>query len=168
LAGEAPNGSYRERRWKRGIAECRLRFQTIYGVLVFIALLLFLPETHHIATTLNQIEQEAVASTTDAEKNPRRPLSRTVSRQSVKSVTVKTRKYLLLLKRIFVDPLKIITYLRFPPVMLTVLYASIAFGCLYFLNISVESTFSSPPYNFGTIEVGLLYISNSLGYLVTR
>jgi len=144
------------------------RFQTIYGVLVFLGILLFLPETHHIAPTLTQIEQQAATSATDAAKDPRPNLSRTASRQSVKSAAVKTRKYLLLMKRIFIDPLKIITYLRFPPVALTVLYASIAFGCLYFLNISVESTFSSPPYNFGTIEVGLLYISNSLGYLVTR
>jgi len=146
------------------------RFQTIYGVFVFLGLLLFLPETHHIAAAVNQnqIEQQAITSEADAEKDSRPNLSRTASRQSVKSAAVKTRKHLILLKRIFIDPFKIITYLRFPPVALTVLYASIAFGCLYFLNISVESTFSKPPYNFGTIEVGLLYISNSLGYLITR
>jgi len=114
------------------------------------------------------MEEEALAdtTTTDAEKTTRPTLSRSVSRRSVKSAAVTTRKYLLLAKRLFIDPLLIIRYLRFPPVALTVSYASVAFGCLYFLNISVETTFSGPPYNFGTIEVGLLYISNSLGYLV--
>lgn len=141
------------------------RFQTIYGVCVFLGILFFLPETHHIAPVIAKVEQEAAPA---CEKGTRAPLSRTNSQRSVKSVSVKSRGYLLLAKRIFIDPLKIIAYLRFPPVALTVYYASIAFGCLYFLNISVESTFSGPPYNFGTIEVGLLYISNSLGYLVMR
>jgi len=40
------------------------------------------------------------------------------------------------------------------------------FGCLYFLNISVEYTFSRPPYNFNTIDIGALYIFNSVGYLI--
>jgi hypothetical protein len=141
------------------------RFQTIYGVCVFLGILFFLPETHHIAPVIAEVEQEAASS---AEKGTQAALSRTVSQHSIKSAAVKSRKHLLLAKRIFIDPLKIITYLRFPPVALTVYYASIAFGCLYFLNISVESTFSGPPYNFGTIQVGLLYISNSLGYLVMR
>lgn len=39
-------------------------------------------------------------------------------------------------------------------------------GCLYFINISVEVTFSKPPYNFGVIEIGALYIFNSMGYLI--
>jgi len=114
------------------------------------------------------VEEEALEATTnvDPEKDSRPALSRSVSRRSVKSAAVTTQKYLLLAKRLFIDPLLIIRYLRFPPVALTVSYASVAFGCLYFLNISVETTFSGPPHNFGTIEVGLLYISNSLGYLV--
>jgi MFS family permease len=144
-------------------------FQTIYGFGVFLAILFFLPETHHILPPVTAIIEEealAIATTADNEKSNRPTLSRSVSRRSVKSAAVTTRKYLLLAKRIFIDPLLIIRYLRFPPVALTVSYASVAFGCLYFLNISVETTFSGPPYNFGTIEVGLLYISNSLGYLV--
>ena len=45
-------------------------------------------------------------------------------------------------------------------------YASITFGCLYLLNISIETTFSKAPYNFTTIEVGLSYIPASVGYLL--
>lgn len=70
------------------------------------------------------------------------------------------------LKRFFLDPLKIILYLRYPAVAITVYYASITFGCLYMLNISLETTFSKAPYNFNTIQVGLSYIPNSVGYLL--
>jgi len=67
---------------------------------------------------------------------------------------------------VFLDPLGIIMYLRFPPVLLTVYYASITFGALYVLNVSIQATFGKPPYNFSTLLVGLLYIPNSLGYVI--
>ena len=70
------------------------------------------------------------------------------------------------MKRIFLDPLKIILYLRFPAVAITVYYAAITFGSLYLLNISLETTFAKPPYNFTTVEVGLTYIPNSIGYML--
>jgi MFS family permease len=65
-----------------------------------------------------------------------------------------------------VDPLRIILLLRFPAVAITVYYASITFGSLYFLNISIEETFSHPPYSFSTVIIGLLYIPNSVGYFL--
>ena len=34
------------------------------------------------------------------------------------------------------------------------------------LNISLETTFAKPPYSFNTIEVGLTYIPNSIGYIL--
>ena len=34
------------------------------------------------------------------------------------------------------------------------------------LNISLETTFAKPPYSFNTIEVGLTYIPNSIGYVL--
>jgi MFS family permease len=33
-------------------------------------------------------------------------------------------------------------------------------------NISIQKTFAAAPYNFSTIIIGLLYIPNSLGYLI--
>ena len=90
-------------------------------------------------------------------------LIRTTSRQSVQR---QTAKYIRTTKRIFLDPLKIILYLRFPAVLITVYYSSITFGSLYILNISLQSTFSKPPYNFSTTLVGLTYIPNSIGYVL--
>jgi MFS family permease len=43
----------------------------------------------------------------------------------------------------------------------------VSFGALYILNISIQSTFSRPPYSFGTLILGLSYIPNSLGYILT-
>ena len=90
-------------------------------------------------------------------------LTRTMSRQSVQR---KTAKYIKTAKRIFIDPLKIILYLRFPAVLITVYYASITFGSLYLLNVSLQTTFSKPPYNFSTILIGVAYVPNSIGYVL--
>lgn len=88
-------------------------------------------------------------------------LSRIKTSQSVK---LQTKKWIAVLKRCFIDPLKIILLLQFPAVAITVYYASITFGTLYFLNISIEDTFAKPPYSFSTTIIGLMYIPNALGY----
>ena len=74
--------------------------------------------------------------------------------------------YLKVVKMLLVDPLRVILYIRFMPVLLTVYYSAITFGSLYVLNISVQYTFERQPYDFSTIIIGLLYIPNSLGYIL--
>jgi MFS family permease len=96
-------------------------------------------------------------------KASRPDLARITTSQSVK---LQTKKWIAVLKRCFIDPLKIILLLRFPAVAITVYYASITFGSLYFLNISIEDTFAKPPYGFSTTIIGLMYIPNSLGYFL--
>lgn len=138
-------------------------FTTIYGAVLWISILLFLPETLKSRVPIvAEAEQQAVASEKGTAEDGRPTLSRTATRQSVK---VKTKKYGAILHRCFLEPLAIILNLRVPAVALTVYYSSITFGCLYVLNISVQQTFSSAPYGFSTIIVGLLYIPNSLGYI---
>ncbi|KAJ5295921.1 hypothetical protein PENANT_c001G03734 [Penicillium antarcticum] len=132
-------------------------FSAAFGAVTLIFILFALPET--------LVTQKPVLPELDDNDDPTisRPLSRVSSRQVVRSTT----RWLKMLKMIFIDPLKIILYLRFLPVLLTVYYASITFGSLYVLNVSIEETFGKEPYNFSTIIVGLLYIPNSLGYMVT-
>lgn len=67
---------------------------------------------------------------------------------------------------LFVDPLRVIKYLKYPPVLLTVYYASVTFGSLYVLNVSIQYTFAREPYEYPTIILGLLYLPNSLGYFL--
>lgn len=133
-----------------------LWFLAAYGGLTVVFIFFALPET--LANTKLQTQEANI----EQEETIRRQVSRVSSRQVVQFTT----RWLKVLKMVFLDPLKIILYLRYPPVLLTVYYASITFGSLYVLNVSVEHTFSASPYNFSTIIVGLLYIPNSLGYVV--
>lgn len=128
----------------------------IYGGVLLLMLFFALPET---------LKQKSPPSENPLERaaGGHLELSRTKSSQKILQTTSKTVRSL---KRCFLDPLKIILCLRFPAVAITVYYASITFGCLYLLNISIETTFSKAPYNFNTIEVGLSYIPASVGYLL--
>ena len=132
-------------------------FLAAYGGVTVIFILFALPETLAVRK----------APIPDTTPNQSAPIGRQLSRVSSRQVFGLTTKWLKMLKIIFLDPLNIVLYLRYPPVLLTVYYASVTFGCLYVLNVSVEHTFGTDPYNFSTIIVGLLYIPNSLGYVVT-
>lgn len=135
-------------------------FLAIYGGCLTLILTFCLPETLHRkpkdVARPPQVETD--------EKNVRPELIRVSTRQSVK---VKTRTFASTLYRIFVEPLTILAYLRFPAVALTVYYASITFGSLYVLNISIQQTFSKAPYNFSEILVGVVYMPGSIGYLIS-
>ncbi|EON68689.1 hypothetical protein W97_07947 [Coniosporium apollinis CBS 100218] len=139
-------------------------FLVVYGGLTWIGILFCLPETlKKRRDVVAEAERDAAQEEEEKGKVARPQLQRVSTRQSVAQTSKKWAK---LFHRCFIDPLSVILYLRFPAVALTVYYASIAFGTLYFLNISIQETFSKPPYNFSTTIVGLLYIPNSLGYLV--
>ncbi len=139
------------------------------GILAFLTLCL--PETLKQPTSVAApAEETAEVHSTSNEKNAsaqdaiRPTMTRSTTRQSVQ---VKTRTYLTVLQRCFVDPLRIVLYLQFPAVCCCVFYATTTFMALYMLNISVQQTFSTTPYSYSSIIVGLLYIPNSLGYFVT-
>lgn len=163
----------------------------IYGGILVVLIVFCLPETLPSRRNLSaeaEVEAEQDLGIIDEKKvdatdNPTQPkptttttttttsnttttttLARTPTKQSVK---VKSVQYLVMARRIFLDPLHIILYLQFPAVALLVLYASITFGSLYVLNISVETTFSAAPYHYSSIIVGLLYIPNSIGYFLS-
>ncbi|KAL1966768.1 hypothetical protein VTN77DRAFT_3965 [Rasamsonia byssochlamydoides] len=131
-----------------------LWFMVIFGGVTVLFIFLALPET--LAARKKPLVE--AQQTTSLDRTPSR-----VSSQMVRN----TAKWLKVLKMAFLDPLKIILYLRYPPVLVTVYYASITFGCLYVLNVSIQETFGGPPYNFSTLVVGFLYIPNSLGYVLT-
>lgn len=132
-------------------------FQTIYGGILFFVLMFCLPETLIFAKDPIRVQQVEDKTGQTAE------LARVSTRQSVH---LKTKKAAAVFKRCIIDPLSVLGYLRFPAVALTVSLASITFGSLYVLNISVQQTFSETPYNYSVIIIGLLYIPNSLGYVM--
>ncbi|KAF2762461.1 MFS general substrate transporter, partial [Pseudovirgaria hyperparasitica] len=146
-----------------------------FGGITLMGILLLLPETllkrqqtvvrttkvtDHVSETgdvepRQDIDPEAVLGP--------KPLRRASTMQSIQ---LKTSKWIRVLRRCLVDPLSILLLLRFPAVLVTVYYASIAFGSLYVLNVSIQETFRIPPYGFSDSIIGLLYIPNSLGYLI--
>lgn len=132
-------------------------FQVIYGGILLLVLTFFLPET------LARREPVPVQQPIDEKAGRAAALTRTSTRQSMH---IKTKKAAKIFKRCIVDPLSVLAYLRFPAVFITVYLASITFGSLFVLNISIQKTFSESPYDFKVIIVGLLYIPNSLGYLL--
>lgn len=166
-------------------------FLVIYGAVVWLSICFMLPETlRRTKNVAAEAEKEAAKKTAAAADDPlagsntaeeveaaagglEKPATNTAAQPSLQRVSTRqsvqrtTTKWLLIVRRCFIDPLRIILYLRFPAIFLVVSYATIAFACLYVLNISIETTFSHQPYGFSTVIVGLLYIPNSLGYMVT-
>ncbi|KNG50887.1 mfs multidrug resistance [Stemphylium lycopersici] len=139
-------------------------FLVIYGGATVIFIIFALPETLHRSENPSA---GAISPVPAPNNNTDKEAVTALGRSTTHASTVqRTKSILVHLRRIFLDPLRIIAWLRFPPVLLTVYYASITFGCLYILNISLQKTFAAPPYRFSTFIIGLLYIPNSAGYLL--
>ncbi|KAH0494533.1 hypothetical protein TgHK011_001150 [Trichoderma gracile] len=126
-------------------------FLAIYGLVILLLLVFCLPET--LARRPKAEEEPA----------PDESIRRMTTAESAK---VRTRNLAASAKRIFIDPLSVLLFLRFPPVFITVFTAAIAFGALFIANISIQQKFSQPPYNFSEIIIGLMYIPAGLGYFV--
>ena len=113
----------------------------VYGGIVWVLILFCLPET-----SIKRLRAKSLDST--AEKQETRS------------------EYLLVLQRacqILLQPFQVIAYLRFPPVLATVYYASSTIVTYYAVNISLQSLFSAPPYSFSPTILGLTYIPGTLG-----
>ncbi|KAH9821978.1 Major Facilitator Superfamily (MFS) transporter [Teratosphaeria destructans] len=143
-------------------------FMAIFGACLCAIILFFLPETLRKRRSLAaeaeaETEHDLAINVATSGKSTRSPLTRTPTKQSVH---VKSRKYWALFRRAFVDPLRIILYLQFPAVAISVYYSTVTFASLYILNISVQQTFAAGPYNYSALIVGLLYLPSSFGYFL--
>lgn len=134
-------------------------FLAIYGAILLILIFFALPETLQRPKPFWAEMQNPI----ECPSSDRLGLASIRSRRSFQQ---STRKWMIFIKQGLFDPLRILLYLRFPAVLITVCYVSIAFGSLYLINISVEWTFSRPPYNFSAITIGLTYIPSSVGYFL--
>ncbi|KAK0269988.1 hypothetical protein LTR35_014454 [Friedmanniomyces endolithicus] len=142
-------------------------FLAIFGALLCVLILFCLPETLRRRRPLvAEAEQEAIEAL-ETEKSGATTQPTLTRTATTKSVQVKTKKYLALLRRAFLDPLRIILYLQFPAVAISVYYATVTFMSLYMLNISIQQTFSLAPYTYDSTIIGLLFLPNSLGYFLS-
>lgn len=131
------------------------------SVLTWVFVFFALPET--LKATKDIVEEAAASTAPSVNGNTGPQLSRASTREIVQQGS---QRLLKVTRVMLVDPLKVILYLRFMPVALTVYYSAVTFGSLYVLNVSVQYTFERAPYNFRTIIIGLLYLPNSLGYML--
>jgi len=104
-------------------------FQVIYGGVTLLMVFLCLPETHRTSKIVRAAEDEVIETVLPraAEKDTTgRPIFSRAASQ--KSVALEATKWLVVVRKILLDPFHIIAYLRFPAVALTVYYASMCFG----------------------------------------
>lgn len=85
----------------------------IYGILIWILIFFALPET--LKAKKDLIAQAAH----EANESSRPPLTRASTRESVQR---KSKEYIRVLRMMFIDPLAVLAYLRFPLVILCVYY----------------------------------------------
>ena len=147
-------------------------FMVIIASVILVLILFLLPETlreeeipsfQKVPTKTN--EQEKVEAPLDrvltgTEENV--PDSPATALQEF-NIASRSRKAFLLLVR----PLKSVKFLTYPPVLLVISYNAFCYFCLYFLNVSLESLYTGAPYNFSPVIVGLMYMPNTLGYIVS-
>lgn len=133
-------------------------FLAIYGGLILILLFFCLPET--LAAKPATVPAAGTQPDDDAAADP--TLARTSTRRSIATTTKKAGVHL---KQFVIDPLAVLLYLRFMPIAITVYCASIAFGALFIMNLSIQASFSKPPYGFSEVILGLMYFPPSLGYV---
>ncbi|KAJ6787282.1 hypothetical protein PWT90_01703 [Aphanocladium album] len=122
-------------------------FLVIYGGVIVLMLILLLPET--LARETPPVTDAAA-------------LTRLTTRESAK---LHTKKFATGVNRFIFSPLKVLLFLRFPPVLITVILAAFAFGSLFVMNITIQQQFAKPPYSYPQLTVGLLYIPSGLGYI---
>lgn len=102
-------------------------FLAVFGVVVLLMMTFCLPETLRKKPQPKEIIPESEAEKVPAENITK--LERNISRIS-SHTGKKSREWAVASKHILIDPLKSLKYLRFPPVLLTVGYASMTFTCL--------------------------------------
>ena len=118
-----------------------LWFLAIFGGVMLILIFFFLPET---------LARKPIDS-----KSKQEPEERSTFEECTKTLMR------------FVTPFKILALLRYPPIMISVYSAAMAFAALFVVNISIQSDFANQPYNFTIIEVGLLYLAPTIGYALS-
>lgn len=87
-------------------------------------------------------------------------------RDNGKGEKTRYEKYRHLTYLYLLRPLKSVYFLMYPPVFLAITFSAISFAILYFVNMTIEFGYARPPYSFKPMLVGLMYIPNSVTYML--
>ena len=126
-------------------------FLAVYGGIVFLLILLYLPETSPRSMLCTVSLQDSIATEKPLPPQPQPRFSNSTSR---------------IILKILIEPFRVLTYLRFPAITTTIFIASITFGTLGLLSISIQSNFSKSPYRLSTIIIGCIYIPIGTGNIL--
>lgn len=89
---------------------------------------------------------------------------------SVLAVSTPSRKLWLYwrttLYDVIVRPLHALVILTHPPVALVIAFLAVIVAIINFFNMTISYEYSRPPYDMSSVIVGLLYIPNSVAYVV--
>ena len=69
-------------------------------------------------------------------------------------------------RMVLIEPLKAFHICRFPAALLVLFWVGEVTLALHVLNVGMQDSFGKDPYNFNALELGLVYIPSSLGYIV--
>lgn len=80
--------------------------------------------------------------------------------------TKATPRWFSTLYDVVIRPTHAVVLLRHPPVALTIAFSGVMFSVVYFINMTISYEYSRDPYNMSLLIVGLLYIPNSVTYIL--
>lgn len=118
-------------------------FTTVYGALCLLLVVFFLPETCQ-----DKIERQKQGALKAVQESSRPPAMGSMIYSAV------------------LHPLRIIFFLKSPAITITIYLASITFLVVKALQISFQKSFSSQPYNFSPIIIGLSFLPFSIGLII--
>ncbi|KAK6458261.1 A Q resistance multidrug resistance transporter [Scheffersomyces xylosifermentans] len=96
----------------------------------------------------------------------RRSLTHIPSAGSVGDEESKSSKFKKNLYDCTIRPLHSLVLLKHPPVALVISYSAISFAVIYFFNMTISYAYAREPYKFSSVIIGLMYIPNSLTYVI--
>lgn len=130
-------------------------FQMTYGGLILLLVLFLLPETF---SPRQRARSKSSSNATDAKEKGKV--------RSRSTCAVEARPTLLKIRRLLTHPVGILIYLRFPAIVLPIYLASTSFCVVKALQISLQQSFSSTPYNFSPLIIGLVFIPFASGLIL--
>ncbi|KAI8952142.1 major facilitator superfamily transporter [Xylaria longipes] len=112
-------------------------FLSVFGALLLLLVLFFLPETVKAKPTIPKEEKPKTKMTVG-------------------------RFFKLAFK-----PVGILGLLRHPPIFVAIYSGALAFAVTYVVYVSIQADFPQSPYHFTDIQVGLVYLAPTIGYAVS-
>jgi MFS family permease len=130
-------------------------FLTSYGAILLILIMLFLPETLQ-KPAMPPFRTETCPSNIE---KPNTPEPRTPG--SIHGLYYIFQS----VKGCLLNPLRAVSYFRFPAIALVIYLASTSFAAIIITGTSIQSAFSHSPYDFSYLTIGLLYLPMPIGLI---